>query len=415
MRLLIPGKDRRGDAELVEMLRAEIARAGGAIPFATFMAHALQHPRRGYYRRGRTRAGHGGDFLTSPEAHPAFAGVVARQLAELGEALGVAEPLWVEAGAGTGTLANEVAAGLPAGARVIAVDTGDHVHPPRQEGAEPAAATPTRVRSDGLPFATGSIEGGLYANELLDAFPVHLLVRRGDRWRERMVTLEGEGFGWTEAEPGPAVQAHAEAAMGRGARPADGMRVEANLAAGAWIDEAFRVLRRGFVLLVDYGDDTPGLWGPRRAAGTLRCFASHSVHEDPLVFVGTQDITAHVDFGAVVAAARAAGFDAVAFRTQREWLADWGVLEAAAGLAARAEAGHLRIDEAEINARAVDFLADPRGLGAVKVLVLAKGMAPAALPGLVSPVPPERRFTPDDLPRTRLPDPFEGLYTDEEE
>src|SRR4051794_29975446 len=109
MRLLFPGKDDRGDLALNIAIHAEIASVGGAIPFSRFMDLCLQHPERGYYRRARSRAGHGGDFLTSPEAHPAFSGVMARQLEVLGEVLGEKNPVWVEAGAGTGTMANVVA------------------------------------------------------------------------------------------------------------------------------------------------------------------------------------------------------------------------------------------------------------------------------------------------------------------
>ncbi|HVO29738.1 MAG TPA: SAM-dependent methyltransferase, partial [bacterium] len=170
-----------------------------------------------------------------------------------------------------------------------------------------------------------------------------------------------------------------------------------------------RVLSRGFVLLVDYGEDTPRLFGDARPDGSLRCFAGHAVHDDPLRFVGTQDITAHVDFGAVVAAARAAGFEAVAFLTQREWLDGWGVADAAAGIADLARAGKIRLDEVETNVNAIRWLRDPKGLGAAKVLALAKGVRPQPVPGLAGDVPAARRFRADDLPLTRLFDPFADL------
>lgn len=402
MRLVIPGKDERGDAALCAAIRADISASGGRISFARFMTHALQHPVHGYYRRGRTRAGHGGDFHTSPEAHPAFGGAMARQLEILGEALDVPEPVWVEAGAGVGTLAGQVG-------RVIAVDTAGHVHEGVHGEGGGDGKRVIRVRAEGLPFAEGSVDG-VYANELLDAFPVHRLRRDGDRWREAFVVAEGDRFAWSEGDPLPEALAAAEAARKRVDSVSDGQRVEVCPSIAEWIAEAARVVRRGFVLLVDYGDDTPGLWAPSRAAGTLRCFAGHAVHDDPLAFVGTQDITAHVDFGAVFAAARASGFEAVAWLDQRAWLDGFGVLEAAAGLAARAAAGDMRADEAEVNLHAVNFLADPRGLGRVRVLALAKGVKPMLVPGLTGPVPASRRFRADDLPLTKLPDPFADLY-----
>lgn len=405
MRLVFPGRNERGDPELVEILRSAIAGAGGWIPFDRFMTQCLQHPERGYYRRGRTRAGHGGDFLTAPEAHPAFGGAVARQLRALGEALKTAKPVWIEAGAGTGTLANQVAAALGASATVVAVDTAAHVHPAED-------AKPLHVRSDGLPFADGSVTGGIYANELFDAFPVRRARRTGSGWRELGVGVDADAFVWAEREPAPELFDALAAAEARGGRALEGQIVEVSLSIRRWIEEAARVLSRGFLLLFDYGDDTPTLWSPSRTHGTLRCFAGHAVHEDPFVFVGTQDLTVHVDFGDVATAARMAGLDPVAFIDQRTWLDEWGVGDASRALHARAEAGEMRHDEAEVNVHALEFLRDPRGLGRVRVLALAKGVEPQPIAGLAGPVPPANRFRADDLPLTRLPDPFGGLYED---
>lgn len=408
MKLVIPGRDDRGDEALVEILRVEISRAGGFLPFDRFMTQCLQHPERGYYRRGRTRAGHGGDFLTAPEAHPAFGGALARQVREL---LPLAGTTWVEAGAGVGTLANGVTGALAGAATVIALDTAAHVHGSKGEHE----AAPLRLRADGLPFADGALAGGIWANELLDALPVRRAKRSGGAWRELGVRLSDGGFAWEEREPAPelaAALAHAEA---RGGRAQDGQIVEVCPAIVPWVREAARVVSRGFVLLFDYGDDTPALWAPHRTHGTLRCFAGHAVHDDPFRFVGTQDITAHVDFGEVAQCAKESGFELVAFLDQRAWLDEWGVGEAGAALEARAERGEMRADEAEVNARAIEFLRDPRGLGKVRLLVLAKGIRPSRLAGLTSPVPPEKKFRADDLPLTRLPDPFAGLYGSDED
>ena len=407
MKLVFPGRDDRGDAALVEILRDEIARAGAFLPFERFMAQCLQHPERGYYRRGRTRAGHGGDFLTAPEAHPAFGAVLAHQIREL---LPLAGTTWVEAGAGVGTLANGVTGALAGAATVVALDTAAHVHGPR----ESHEAAPLRLRADALPFADGAITGGIYANELLDALPVRRAARRDGAWRELGVTLREGAFAWEERACSPELAAALARADARGGRAQEGQIVEVCLGIAGWIREAARVLGRGFVLLFDYGDDTPALWAATRTHGTLRCFAGHAVHDDPFRFVGTQDITAHVDFGEVAQCAKESGFELVAFLDQRAWLDEWGLDGAAAGLEALASRGEMRADEAEVNARAIDFLRDPRGLGKVRLLVLAKGIPPTPISGLTAPVPANRRLRADELPLTRLPDPFAGLYGDDD-
>lgn len=407
MRLWRPGRDERGDAALCAAIRGRITAAGGVVPFATFMAQALQHPESGYYRAARRRVGRDGDFLTSPAIHPSFAATMARQLAACADVLGSgAGRTWIEAGAGEGTMAASVAAILGRGEMVVALDAG----PRHGEGFGDAAVTPLRVRSDRLPFATESVVGGIYANELLDAFPVHVLRRDGTRWREDGVGVADDGsFVWRSCEPDPATAAAADRALRRGATLADGGTIELCGDLDAWIADAARVLRRGFLLLVDYGDDTPRLWNGVRAS-TLRAFAGHAAHGDPLTHVGEQDLTTHVDFGAVVDAARRAGLEAVAFLDQRRWLDGWGVGEARDGWEARVARGAMRADEAEVNVRAVDLLRDPRGLGAIRVLALAKGLSPVPIPGLTGPAPAAMRFTASDLPRIELPDPFAPLY-----
>src|SRR5579859_266165 len=227
-RLILPGKSERGDPELVAAIEEEIRAQGGRIDFARFMALALQHPARGYYRRARSRAGHGGDFLTSPEVHPAFGAVLARQIGFLVRVLGGAPGTWVEAGAGVGTLSNEVAARLGASVRLVALDSARHSH------AGTGPIRPQRLRGEGLPFAAGSLQG-IYANELLDALPVHRLVRRGPRFRELYVGLTGSAFRWLEDEPSPSAAEELERALGRGARVPDGGRMEVRPPLSGWI------------------------------------------------------------------------------------------------------------------------------------------------------------------------------------
>ena len=80
---------------------------GGAeerrITFADFMALALGHPQHGYYSRADLAWGAAGDYETSPEVHPIFGYLWARQVEECWRHLG-APPRFdlVEVGAGSG-------------------------------------------------------------------------------------------------------------------------------------------------------------------------------------------------------------------------------------------------------------------------------------------------------------------------
>ena len=74
-------------APLTPVIRAAIEAAGGAITFTRFMAIALGHPEHGYYSRPDLAWGRDGDYETSPEVHPIFGYLWARQVEECWERL----------------------------------------------------------------------------------------------------------------------------------------------------------------------------------------------------------------------------------------------------------------------------------------------------------------------------------------
>ena len=63
-------------------------------------------------------------------------------------------------------------------------------------------------------------------------------------------------------------------------------------------------LRRGALLLIDYGFGEREYYHPQRHMGTLMCHRAHQADDNPLVDVGAKDITAHVNFTGIVLAAQ---------------------------------------------------------------------------------------------------------------
>src|SRR5262249_27337061 len=112
-----------------------------------------------------------------------------------------------------------------------------------------------------------------------------------------------------------------------------GWRVEINLRAVDWVGNAARRMRRGFMILIDYGHEARELYSVTHASGTLTAFDGHrssgpeSRQPEWLQNPGQRDITAHVDFTSVRAAAERAGMTTIAFLDQtyfvmgliREW------------------------------------------------------------------------------------------------
>ena len=314
------------EPELVARIRAEIE-ANGPMTFARFMELALYDPDFGYYRAAAARPGREGDFLTAPETHPIFGHVLARHLQAVWERLGRPARFVVrEHGAGTGALALGILRGLEADSAELRTAISlqpIEVDPRRIE------AFRSRLANAGFGHVveepTGEpIEGVVLANEVLDALPVHRVTVRDGALVERFVTAEEGAFADTWGPPStPRLE---ERLVGEGVAFAEGQSAEISLAIEPWIRDAAAGLRRGLLLLIDYGAPSDALYDSvRRANGTLRAYLRHQVHDDVLRHVGRQDLTAHVDTTAVTAAARAAGLGEVAHTTQADFLVGGGV------------------------------------------------------------------------------------------
>jgi SAM-dependent MidA family methyltransferase len=360
------------EPELVERLRAEIE-SSGPITFARFMERALYEPDLGYYRSAVARPGRDGDFLTAPETHPIFGRAVARQLDELWRILDRPDPFVVrERGAGTGALAAALLAGLAADGselrdalRYEPVEVDDRRLSEIEARLGPGARDVLRQPS------RDAIVGGVLANEVLDALPVHRVVRRGNDLREILVDWRDDRFVGLEGDPStPALAARLAA---EGIELADGQRAEINLALDDWIDDAASGLHTGLLLLIDYGHPAAELYGPRRMDGTLRAYVRHRVHDEVLANVGRQDLTAHVDVTAVERAAARAGLEPVGITTQAEFLVGLGVGD----MLAAVQADPATTLESYLELRsALGRLLDPAATGAFRVMGFGRGMPP---------------------------------------
>jgi SAM-dependent MidA family methyltransferase len=127
------------------------------------------------------------------------------------------------------------------------------------------------------------------------------------------------------------------------------------------------LVRRGAVLVFDYGYPQDELWAPWRTSGTLLCFYRHTAHEDPYLHIGDQDITTHVNFSELAAAAEDEGMSVHGPVSQGAWLM-------AMGLGALVEAARSDMAEYFARRRALQTLTDAAGLGRVRVLAASRGL-----------------------------------------
>jgi SAM-dependent MidA family methyltransferase len=353
---------------LLSVLHRYIASAG-PMPFEEFMSACLYDPEYGFFATGPLRSTKAGDFLTSPEASPAFGAMLARHVATERERLGGGPFTLVEVGAGSGSLLEPLLGALDAAPDAVAAIE-----------ASPAARS---ALTDRLPSVdvyeylddlAHPIKGVVIANEVLDNAPVRLAVRTAGGWEERYVGVGEEGALALVAAPArPETVAWADAYGG--AVPEGGL-IEVQLEAAALLVAVLGRLEAGSVVAINYGGTAEEL-EPRRTRGTLRTYRAHHVGPDPLLEPGSTDITVDVNFTAMAATARAEGAH-VEIHRQDDFLVGMGLRDhiqrlraqelAVAGDPARAiERLRLRSERTD-----AETLLHPRGLGDFRVLVMRR-------------------------------------------
>jgi SAM-dependent MidA family methyltransferase len=354
--------------ELVAAITREIGLAGGWISFARFMELALYAPGLGYYAAGARKFGAGGDFVTAPEMTPCFGRALAAQVAQV--MLGSA-PFVLEVGAGSGRLAADLLLELEQRGtlpeRYDILDLSADLRE-RQQATIAAAAPHLLARVNWLDRLPDAFSGVVVANELLDAMPAHVVAWREDGIFERGVSLDEQGgFTWNERPAGDALLAAAEE-IGRQCRLPPGYESEISLAARAWSGEWGHRLQRGALLLIDYGFPRREFYHQQRGRGTLMCHYRHHAHPDPFYLPGLQDITVHIDFTAIIAAADASGLDLLGYASQGQFLLNCGILDLLGAQAADTP-DYIRA------AGAINRLIMPHEMGELfKVMAIGRGL-----------------------------------------
>lgn len=360
--------------QLQAAVRAEIDANDGAISFARFMEMALYQPGLGYYSAGSRKFGEAGDFVTAPELSPLFSRCLARQCQQVLTEIGFGDIL--EFGAGTGAMASDVLLELERldclpGQYFILELSPDLIQRQQQTLAQRAPHLLEKVCwFDGLP-ASG-FQGVILANEVVDAMPVHLLLFQDGGIQERHVAYNGRGFVWQDK---PLVSTDLqqriqvlESELGDELF-CPGYLTEINLAQQGWINSLAAMLEKGAALIIDYGFPQHEYYHPDRTSGTLMCHYRHRAHGDPLILVGLQDITAHVDFTALAQAGQDAGLDVMGYTSQAQFLMATGLTEMLAEIDLNDTRRYLEMTEQ------VKKLTLPNEMGELfKVLAFGRGL-----------------------------------------
>lgn len=364
-----PESDALAHSQRLEKLIADqISTADGWISFSRFMELSLYAPGLGYYTAGTKKFGSAGDFVTAPEMTGLFGQALARQISQI---MSESSRQIIEVGAGSGRLASDLLINLEQldclPERYFILDLSADLRQ-RQQQTIAQSAPHLLNRVEWLEQLPETFSGVVLGNELLDALPTEIVAWREDDIFERGVSLDTSGkFIWTERAATGALRVAAEE-IGRQCQLPPGFESEICLAARAWSVEWAHRLKTGTLLLIDYGFPRREFYHQQRGRGTLMCHYRHHAHPDPFYLPGLQDITAHVDFTAIIAAVHGAGLELQGYTSQGQFLLNCGILD----LLSRIPNDSLDYIRA---ASAVNKLLMPHEMGELfKVIAVGKGI-----------------------------------------
>ena len=322
-----------GTPELLDYIRRQIA-THGPVSFKWFMQQALYHPAYGYYGGARARIGRRGDFYTSVSVGRLFGELMARQFEEIWERMN--RPLSftiVEEGANDGQFAQDVLGWCQQfspemfnGLKYWIVEPNARLQQEQQAMLSTWPRNKIRWSKSLDAFESGSLCGIHFSNELLDAFPVHLITSAGGPWQENFVDVSKQGFRFVY---GPPSNSQLRAQLDKmplpaGANEKTPYTTEINLAAPRWVEDWSKVLGSGYILLADYGYPRDVYYQPERTQGTLMGYREHQRNPDPLQAVGQCDLTSHVEFTTLAERAEASGMQLAGYTDQHHFLVALG-------------------------------------------------------------------------------------------
>ncbi len=408
--------------KIIEKIKKE-----GPITFETFMDMALYYPELGYYTSPGTVTGRKGDFYTSPHLHQVFGAMIGRQLEEMWEIMGRPSDFHaVEIGAGAGYLCKDIldylsklhkATDISEGRKdffesltYVIVELNPAVEEKQKILLADLAEKVTWVRSLNEFKQTKSrtnipvIKGCILSNELLDAFPVHIVemedktsMSRGDKkgnenqippnpplvkgglggfsdeLKEIYVTHNGNNF--IEQKQDVSSTNLISYFKKFSINIPRGYRTEINLKIKDWLKEIYGVLSAGFILTIDYGYTVQEYYDEDRAKGTLLCYYKHRVNEIFYENIGKQDITAHVNFSSLKKWGDELGLKTIGYCPQGIFLIALGIDEVIAELYGSSSDYFFEVSK-------IKGLILPQGMGeSHKVMIQYKGEGSPELRG----------------------------------
>jgi len=263
------------------------------------MYHALYHEDWGYYTRGDQNIGRTGDFFTSVSVGNCFGIILAHRIHQLWREYGSTKEFHlIEMGANNGQLALDILDCIQQTFPELYACMNYHIIEPLDSVRELQKLSLSK-HSNQVSTHTSSSDiseqnGIILSNELIDAFPVHLLQLVNGLWHERRVSIEQDKF--TFKLQNELSHELKEFTSQLPTNLPDGYQTEYRPDLKKHIEQTSRMLKNFHTITIDYGHTHSSYYAASRNTGTLRCYQQHKADEDPLSHPGLKDITTHVDF-----------------------------------------------------------------------------------------------------------------------
>lgn len=306
--------------KLLQLIFQTIEDHHGWLSFAEFMQMALYQPGLGYYSNGLSKIGEAGDFITAPEISPLFSKALGNHIADVLKQIPEADCL--EFGAGSGQMAVDILLYLAEidclPKHYYIIEASAHLREVQHKKIDKELGYLKKIVIwlDQLPT---EFNGVILANEVCDAMPVHRVQIEKNQLLEIGVGLSHGNLEWqTQAITNPQLKARCEKIQPQLERFP--YQTEIALQAPAWVSTIANLLNQGAIYLIDYGYEAKDYFHPVRNQGMLRSHYRHQAHNNPLILVGLQDITAHVDFTALAEAAYTEGLQVDGYQKQSDFL-----------------------------------------------------------------------------------------------
>jgi SAM-dependent MidA family methyltransferase len=302
-----------------------------ALPFSDFMQTVLYTPE-GYYNRLESPIGKYGDFITAPTLSPLFSHCLAKQY----QALQIEVQLEniVEFGAGTGALAYDFIDYLEKHRitwnQYIIIEISDTLKEKQRNYLSEHLPKAVFQKISWMRLENLHVRKAMViANEVLDAMPVNIFEITEQGIQECGVTYDGKAFHWGKVQSSSHDFNQTVSELASHYQLQSPYLSEVCLFMKPWFAQLSQALTESVIVLIDYGYPGHEYYHRDRLMGTLMCHHQHHSHPDPLIQVGEQDITAHVDFTAVAIAAENAGFDVLGYLEQSTYLLNLGLMDLA--------------------------------------------------------------------------------------